>query len=116
LLEEVGTLGLTGAYVAVVVLLMQRPAWRRLLMLVAPAGRMPLTTYISQSLICTSLFYGWGLGLAGHVSAAGCIAMSLVIFAAQVLACDLWLRRFRFGPLEWVWRSLVYLRRQPMRL
>lgn len=116
LLDEVGTLGLTGAYVALVVLLMQRPAWRRLLTLVAPAGRMPLTTYIMQSLICTSLFYGWGLGLAGHVGAAGCIGMSLIIFTAQVLACHLWLRRFRFGPLEWVWRSLVYLRRQPMRL
>jgi len=116
LLDEVGTLGLTGAYVALVVLLMQRPAWRRCLVLMAPAGRMPLTTYLSQSLICTSLFYGWGLGLAGHVSAAGCIGMALVIFAAQVAACHLWLRRFRFGPLEWVWRSLVYLRRQPMRV
>jgi uncharacterized protein len=116
LLDELGTLGLTGAYVALVVLFMQRPAWRRWLLLLAPAGRMPLTTYISQSLICTALFYGWGLGLAGHVSAVGCIAMSVVIFAAQVLACRLWLRRFRFGPLEWVWRTLVYLRRQPMRI
>jgi uncharacterized protein len=115
LLEELGTLGLTASYVALVVLLMQRPSWRGWLLLVAPVGRMPLTTYLSQSLICTALFYGWGLGLAGHVSAAGCVGMAVVIFAAQVLACHVWLSYFRFGPLEWVWRTLVYLRRQPLR-
>ena len=114
-LAQVGTLGLTAAYVSGVVLLMQRRSWRRLLSLIAPVGRMPLTTYISQSLVCTFLFYGWGLGWAGQVSAARCIGLALLIFAAQVLACHAWLRRFRFGPLEWVWRTLVYLRRQPMR-
>lgn len=97
---QVGTLALAAVYVAAVVLLMRRPRWRRVLSLIAPVGRMPLTTYISQSLLCTFLFYGWGLGWAGHVAAARCIGLALLIFAAQVLACHAWLRWFRFGPLE----------------
>jgi len=115
-LHEIGLLGLTAAYMAVIVLLMQRPAWRRVLQLVAPAGRMPLTTYISQSVICTALFYGWGLGWAGRIRGPGQLGIAVAIFALQVAACHLWLRRFRFGPLEWVWRTLVYLTPQPMRV
>lgn len=115
-LHELGLLGLAAVYLAALVLCMQRPAWRRVLRIVAPAGRMPLTTYLSQSAICTFLFYGWGLGWSGHVGPAGCLGLALAIFALQVGACRLWLRWFRFGPLEWVWRTVVYLRPQPMRM
>jgi uncharacterized protein len=114
--HELGYLGLAAAYMAIVVLLIQRPRWRRALQIIAPAGRMPLTTYIAQSVICTALFYGWGLGWAGHVGDAGCLALAVAIFVLEVAACHLWLRRFRFGPLEWIWRTMVYLRPQPMRL
>lgn len=114
--QELGLLAMTLAYVGIVVLLMQRPAWRRILRVLAAAGRMPLTTYFSQSLICTFLFYGWGLGWAGSVGAAGCTSLALAIFSVQLAICHLWLRRFRFGPLEWVWRSAVYLKLQPMRM
>jgi uncharacterized protein len=115
-IEQIGLLGLTAVYVAIVVLLMQRQPWRRLLAVVAPVGRMPLTTYVSQSLICTFLFYGWGLGWAGKVGLAGCVGLALTIFVLQVVASHLWLRNFRFGPLDWVWRALVYQRFPPMRL
>ena len=115
-LHEIGLLGLTAAYMAAIVLLMQRAQWRRVLQLVAPAGHMPLTTYISQSVICTALCYGWGLGWAGRIGGAGLLGIAVAIFALQVVACHLWLRRFRFGPLEWVWRTLVYLKPQPMRI
>ncbi|HXU74468.1 MAG TPA: DUF418 domain-containing protein [Polyangia bacterium] len=116
LVDQLGLLGLTAAYVGVIVLLMQRPSWRSLLTLIAPAGRMPLTTYISQSVISTFLYYGWGLGLAGTVRSARCVMLALAIFALQVVAAHLWLRRFRFGPLEWIWRALVYLQLPPMRV
>jgi len=109
-----GLLGQTAMYVAIVVLLMQRPAWRKLLLVLAPVGRMPLTTYLMQSLICTSLFYGWGLGWDTPAPAA-CIGLALAIFTAQIAISHLWLRWFRFGPAEWVWRAAVYLRAQPMR-
>ena len=115
-LQEVGYLSLAAAYMALLVLLMQRAAWRRVLVIVAPAGRMPLTTYILQSAICVPLFYGWGFGLAGELNASGCLGLAFAIFAVEVALCHLWLRWFRFGPLEWVWRTAVYLRRSPMRV
>ncbi|HWU89786.1 MAG TPA: DUF418 domain-containing protein [Kofleriaceae bacterium] len=114
-IDQIGLLAMTVTYVGIVVLLMQRAAWRRALRVVAPVGRMPLTTYFSQSLICTFLFYGWGLGWAGSVGVAGCLGLALAIFSVQIAICHVWLRYFRFGPLEWVWRSAVYLKLQPMR-
>jgi uncharacterized protein len=115
-IDQIGLLALTCAYVGIVVLLMQRPVWQRILRILAPVGRMPLTTYYSQSLICTFVFYGWGLGWAGSVGVAGCTALALAIFSVQIAISHLWLRWFRFGPLEWVWRSVVYLKLQPMRM
>lgn len=112
--EQAGLLALALTYVAIIVLLMQRPAWRRVLQILAPAGRMPLTVYFSQSLICTFLFYGWGLGWVGSVGVASCLGLAVAIFTVQVAACHVWLRWFHFGPLEWIWRSLVYLKLQPM--
>ncbi len=111
---EISVLAVTASYVALAVLLLQRPAWRRMLMIVAPIGRMPLTVYLSQTVIALSLFYGWGLGLSGKVGAAACLGISTAIFAVQIAACHLWLRRHRFGPVEWLWRTLAYGRRQPM--
>lgn len=113
--EEIGILAIAAAYVAALVLLMQRPAWRRRLTVLSPVGQMPLTSYLSQSVICTFVFYGWGLGLVGRVGPALCIPLTLAIFAAQSVASRLWLRRFRFGPAEWVWRSLSYGRLQSMK-
>jgi len=113
---EISVLSTAAAYVALAVLLMQRPAWRRALLIVAPVGRMPLTVYLSQTMIAMAVFYGWGLGLSGRVGAAGALGVSTAIYTAQVAACHLWLRRYRFGPAEWLWRTLAYGRRQPMRI
>ena len=76
---------------------------------------MPLTAYVAQSVICTALFYGWGLGWADKVRGAGTLAIAVAVFTVEIIACHLWLRRFRFGPLEWVWRTLSYLRPPSMR-
>ena len=108
-------LALTAGYVAVVVLLMQRSAWRRALLLVAPVGQMALTTYLGQSLLCTALFYGWGLGLVGRVPPARLLPITLAVFLLQVVIAHAWLARFRFWPMEWLWRSLTYGRWQPLR-
>jgi uncharacterized protein len=107
-LYELVTLAMVAIYISAVVLLMQRRIPRRLLMIVAPVGRMPLTTYLSQSLIATFVFYGWGLGWIGEVSMADGVAIAAGIFAAQVVFAHLWLRRFRSGPLEWLWRAIAY--------
>jgi uncharacterized protein len=114
--RQLDYLGLAATYLAGIVLLMQRPRARRVLALLAPVGRMPLTTYLSQSVICTAIFYGWGFGRAFTLRSAACVGLALVIFALQVLVAQLWLRRFRFGPAEWLWRALVYQQRPPMRV
>lgn len=114
-LAEMAWLGLAAAYASAIVLLLQRPGPRRWLLVLAPVGQMPLTTYLSQSLVATFLFYGWGLGLSGQLGAAACLGIAVAIYALQVVGCRLWLARFRFGPVEWLWRTLVYGRAQPMR-
>lgn len=114
-ISQLSLLAQVAMYVAIVVLLMQRAPWRKVLGALAPVGRMPLTTYLMQSLICTSLFYGWGLHWSTPAPAP-CIALGFAIFAVQIAISHLWLRWFRFGPAEWVWRSVVYLRPQPMRV
>jgi uncharacterized protein len=84
-------------------------------MILAPVGQMALTNYLSQSLICTFIFYGWGLGLVGKVGTAVVIPLTLAIFVVQIVISGAWLKRFRFGPVEWAWRSLSYGQRQSMR-
>jgi uncharacterized protein len=103
------------AYVSVILLLWQRPVWKRLLRLLAPVGRMALTNYLLQSLVCTTLFYSYGFGLYGKVSPSVGLVLTVVIFLLQIPLSVWWLNRFRFGPMEWVWRSLTYGKPQPMR-
>ncbi len=81
----------------------------------APAGRMALTNYLMQSVVCTLVFYGYGLGWYGQMPRAWQAVFALGLFLAQVLLSHAWLARFRFGPVEWLWRSATYLRLQPMR-
>lgn len=79
-------------------------------------GRLTLTNFVMQTVICTSLFYAYGLGLYGAVGPAACVGLTIVIYALQVLASGWWIKRYRFGPLEWVWRTLTYGTVQPMQV
>ena len=81
----------------------------------AAAGRMALTVYVTQSVIMTLLFFGYGLGLYGSVGPAIGLPIALGVFLVQVAFATWWLARFRFGPLEWAWRSLTYGEFQPFR-
>ena len=110
-----GAPALSLAYVAGLALLFQRPTWRRRLGPLAPVGRMALSNYLLQSLVCTTLFYSYGLGLYGRIGPALGLGLSGVIFLAQIPLSQWWLRRFRFGPVEWLWRSLTYGALQPLR-
>ena len=80
----------------------------RLWTLFAYPGRMALTCYIAQSLFGIVLFYGIGFGLGTSVCLLFVILLSISVFAFETFLCTLWLRRFRFGPIEWVWRMLTY--------
>ena len=94
--------------------------WRKgrmgLLKWAAPAGQMALTNYLMQTIIQSAIFYGWGLGLIGKYGLVFVFPLSIALFALQVAYSRWWLARYRFGPVEWLWRSLTYGKRQPMRL
>jgi uncharacterized protein len=98
-------------YVLTIVRLAQLPQWQRRFAPIAAAGRMPLTNYLSQTLISTTLFYGWGFGLFAKVGPAVCLLLAFVIyFAIQVPLSQWWLRRHEHGPMEYLWRRLTYAR------
>ncbi|MDJ0977295.1 MAG: DUF418 domain-containing protein [Erythrobacter sp.] len=82
----------------------------------AAAGRTAFTVYILQSVIGLALFSGLGLGLFGQLSLGGLMLITIGVWAFFLIAAPLWLARYRFGPFEWVWRSLTYGRRQSFRL
>lgn len=81
----------------------------------AATGRMAFTNYIMQTVICGLIFYGHGLGLFGQVERWGQLLIVLGIWVLQLWWSPIWLRHFRFGPLEWLWRSLTYWKLQPLR-
>ena len=115
-IEEAGILLMSFTYLSALVLLFHRSAtWRRRLGYLAPVGRMALTNYLTHSLLYLLLFTGIGLGLYGDAGPTLCVVLSMVIFAAQMAFSRWWLARYRFGPAEWLWRSLTYGRLQPMR-
>lgn len=95
-------------YAAGLVVLLQRPVWRARFAALAAAGRMPLTNYLMQSVICTTIFYGYGFRLFGRVGIAAGVGLAVAIYLGQIGLSVWWIRRFEFGPLEWVWRALSY--------
>ncbi|MDC7693273.1 DUF418 domain-containing protein [Asticcacaulis sp. DXS10W] len=96
-------------YASALMLLSRLPVANGLTALLSPVGRMAFTNYLSQSLIMTAIFYGGrGLGLYGQVSLSQMVPIVASIWAAQIVASGLWLRVFRYGPLEWVWRCLSH--------
>ncbi len=115
LAQTIGAPLLAVGYMSGLALLWQLPVWQRRLMHLAPLGRMALTNYLLQSLIATLIFYGYGLGLFGQVGITAGIALTLLIYLVNYAVSYWWLQRYRFGPMEWLWRTLTYGRAQPMR-
>ena len=83
--------------------------------LIAAAGQMALTNYLMQSIVFSLIFYKLGLGLIGQLSPSSAAMIGVVFFGLQITASRVWLRKHRFGPAEWLWRTLTYGRWQPMR-
>ena len=110
-----GTEGPALAYACVLLLIWQRSRGERALRPLAAAGRMALTTYLTQSIVCTLLFYSYGLGLIGRFSFAEMTLIAFILFGCQMAVSTWWLRRVRYGPAEWLWRTLTYGHAPPMR-
>ena len=92
-------------------LLWSRPGPQRVLAWLAPVGRMALTNYLLQSVICIAIFYGIGFGFWMQVGLVHALWISVAIFVLQIILSHFWLKRFAFGPVEWVWRQFTYGKR-----
>jgi uncharacterized protein len=103
------------AYAATLTLLLRSDRWKQSLGVIGTAGKMALSNYLLQSLICTTIFYSYGFGLFGAVGPLMRFGLTVLIFAVQVALSSVWLRRFQFGPMEWLWRTFTYGKPQPMR-
>ena len=112
--EASSSLPLALAYAAGLLLALQFPVVARATAPFAAAGQMALTNYLSQSVVLSLLFYGYGLGLFGQLGSAAAVMLGIALYASQMTFSWMWLLRFRFGPVEWFWRSLTYGRWQPM--
>ncbi|MFD0797801.1 DUF418 domain-containing protein [Maribacter chungangensis] len=111
---DIANMAQTFLWIAVFVVLYQKVKPGRWLSKLAPYGRMALTNYVLQSIVGTFLLYGWGLGLIGELRQLYAFLLALVLFALQVWLSKLWLGRFNYGPLEWLWRSLTFFKIFPL--
>ncbi len=106
---------MTLLYVAAFALLFLRPRWRALFGRFESLGRVALTSYLVQTAVGGALFYGIGLGLLGRFGDSVTVPIGIAVVLAQAWIGKLWLGHFRYGPVEWLWRSLTWLRWQPFR-
>jgi uncharacterized protein len=114
-LSDLAPVLLALGYGAAVIVLVNLPSGQRLLAWAAPVGRMAFTNYLAQSVVFGWIFYGYGLGLFGRLGVTAAFAIGIVVYAVQVAFSTWWLRRYWYGPVEWLWRTLMYGVPQPMR-
>lgn len=112
---DLGRIPTTLGHIGLIGLLYRMPALSSVMRNLAAVGQMALTNYLSQSVICMFLFTGAGLALYGQLERHELYYVVAAIWIVQLICSPLWLRRFRFGPAEWLWRSLTYWQKQPMR-
>lgn len=109
-----GRLPLTLAYIGLIGLFCHYAFFNFLTNILAKVGRLALTNYIMQTVISVWFFYGVGWGLIGAFERYQLIYICIAVWMVQIIFSIVWLKHFRFGPLEWLWRSLIYGKRQPM--
>ena len=102
-------------YAAVLILVVKRGLLGAIRTALAAVGQMAFSNYLLHSVITSLVFLGWGFGLAGRFDYAQQLFFVAVFWTFQLVLSPLWLRRYRFGPAEWLWRSLTYWKLQPMR-
>jgi uncharacterized protein len=98
-------------YMMTVFKIMQTALGKRILEYLKPVGRMALTNYIFQTIVLIVIFYNFGFDLFGRTDLFVTVGIAILILASQIVMSHFWLRHYRFGPLEWLWRSLTYKKR-----
>lgn len=111
-----GSTALALGFAAGIVLLAEQGKWKNAFSPLQSLGRMGLTIYLSGTLMFTLLFYGYGFGQLYLLGPVATTAYAVVFFALQIIFSSCWLRFFRYGPVEWIWRCLTYLQMQPLRI
>jgi uncharacterized protein len=111
-----GTILIALGYGATCLAVAELTGGKMLLGWAVPLGRMAFTNYLAQSVIFGWIFYGYGLGLFGQLGAAETLAIGLAVYVGQVIFSAWWLRHYRYGPVEWLWRTIMYGTQQPMSL
>lgn len=114
--EALGTILLALGYGAAIIGIANLASGKRLLGWAAPLGRMAFTNYLAQSIILGWIFYGYGLGLFGKLGVTSALGIAVAVYIAQVFFSAWWFSRYRYGPVEWLWRTLMYGEAQPMAL
>ena len=114
--DFLGVMGMALGYVAGMALLLENNNWKTRLSFLAPIGRMGLTNYLLQAAIISIIIDAYGFDLNGKAGPAWRLLMALATFVLIVLLSRWWFKHFRIGPAEWLWRSLTYLKFQPMRI
>jgi uncharacterized protein len=89
--------------------------WKKRLDSFTPYGRTALTNYVLQSIAGTFVFYGWGLGYIGKLSNTVSFGLAILLIILQILISKWWMKRFYYGPFEWLWRSLTFFTIYPFR-
>lgn len=116
LLRNYANLGQMIFYVAGLTLLYYNSrSWRSVLDKLAPVGRMSVTNYMMQSALGVIIFYGFGLNLAMTATFAECAVAGIVICVVQILFSNWWMRRYYYGPVEWLWRTATWMKRVPLK-
>lgn len=114
--DQFGAPALCLFYISAILLLIRNSKFKKMISPFAPIGRMALSNYLFHTLIFTTIFYSYGFGLYGKFGPAESIIFVVLMYLIQMPLSNWWLKKFRFGPVEWLWRSLTYGKGQPMKL
>jgi uncharacterized protein len=112
--NSVGSIIVAMGHIGLVMLACKLGVAKWLTGALAAVGRMALTNYLTHSLVCSIIFFGWGFGYWNSLTRVGAMAIVGVIWLMQLIISPLWLKGFEFGPMEWLWRTLTYRKLQPM--
>jgi uncharacterized protein len=110
-----GSLGLSLAYISMIMLVCRYGIWAGFRKILGLVGRTAFSNYLFHTLVCTFIFYGYGLGLFGKLERWQQILIVPAVWGLQIFLTWVWMKRHRFGPVEWLWRSLTYWKWQPIR-
>ncbi len=111
-----GSILMAYSYMSLLIVFCRSPALIKLKNLFANVGKMALTNYLSHTLICGFIFYGWGLGFYGSFERSDMLLVVLGVWTFQLFFSSFWMARYQFGPFEWLWRSMTYGKRQSLKI